>query len=43
LTANDAIYVLCGDINIAHTEADLKNWRGNKKNSAASYLKSAHG
>jgi exodeoxyribonuclease-3 len=26
-------FVLCGDINIAHTEADLKNWRGNKKNS----------
>jgi exodeoxyribonuclease-3 len=25
--------VLCGDINIAHKEADLKNWKGNKKNS----------
>lgn len=25
--------VVCGDWNIAHTEADLKNWRGNKKNS----------
>lgn len=26
-------YILCGDINIAHKEADLKNWKGNKKNS----------
>lgn len=25
--------VICGDWNIAHKEADLKNWRGNKKNS----------
>ncbi|MEB3963681.1 exodeoxyribonuclease III [Streptomyces kunmingensis] len=25
--------VVCGDWNIAHAEADLKNWRGNKKNS----------
>ena len=25
--------ILCGDWNIAHTEKDLKNWRGNKKNS----------
>ena len=25
--------VVCGDWNIAHREADLKNWRGNKKNS----------
>jgi exodeoxyribonuclease-3 len=25
--------VLCGDINIAHQEADLKNWKGNIKNS----------
>ncbi|HEY5801829.1 MAG TPA: exodeoxyribonuclease III, partial [Burkholderiaceae bacterium] len=25
--------VLCGDWNIAHKEADLKNWKGNKKNS----------
>lgn len=25
--------VLCGDWNIAHTEKDLKNWKGNKKNS----------
>ena len=26
-------YVLCGDWNIAHKEIDLKNWKGNKKNS----------
>ncbi len=26
-------YVLCGDINIAHHEIDLKNFKGNKKNS----------
>jgi exodeoxyribonuclease-3 len=25
--------VLCGDINIAHQEIDLKNFKGNKKNS----------
>ncbi|MFP3991899.1 exodeoxyribonuclease III [Streptomyces sp. E11-3] len=24
--------VVCGDWNIAHQEADLKNWKGNKKN-----------
>lgn len=24
--------VVCGDWNIAHTEADLKNWRNNRKN-----------
>ena len=26
-------YILCGDWNIAHKEKDLKNWRGNRKNS----------
>jgi exodeoxyribonuclease-3 len=26
-------YVLCGDWNIAHTNADIRNWRGNQKNS----------
>ena len=25
--------VLCGDVNIAHRELDLKNWKGNLKNS----------
>jgi exodeoxyribonuclease III len=25
--------VVCGDWNIAHREADLKNWKGNRKNS----------
>ncbi|MCF6522290.1 exodeoxyribonuclease III [Streptomyces sp. JJ36] len=25
--------LICGDWNIAHREADLKNWRGNRKNS----------
>ena len=28
-----AEYVICGDWNIAHKEIDLKNWRGNRKNS----------
>jgi exodeoxyribonuclease-3 len=26
-------YILCGDWNIAHTKADIRNWRGNQKNS----------
>jgi exodeoxyribonuclease-3 len=26
-------WVLCGDVNIAHQEIDLKNWKGNLKNS----------
>ncbi len=26
-------FILCGDINIAHQPIDLKNWRGNQKNS----------
>jgi exodeoxyribonuclease-3 len=26
-------YILVGDVNIAHKEIDLKNWRGNRKNS----------
>ena len=26
-------FVLCGDINIAHQQIDLKNWRSNQKNS----------
>lgn len=26
-------FILCGDINIAHQERDLKNWKSNQKNS----------
>jgi exodeoxyribonuclease-3 len=26
-------FILCGDVNIAHREQDLKNWRSNRKNS----------
>jgi len=26
-------YIICGDVNIAHKRIDLKNWRGNQKNS----------
>tara|TARA_B100001175_G_scaffold315079_1_gene325852 strand:- start:283 stop:1077 length:795 start_codon:yes stop_codon:yes gene_type:complete len=26
-------YIICGDINIAHKNIDIKNWRGNQKNS----------
>jgi exodeoxyribonuclease-3 len=26
-------FVLCSDVNIAHQQADLKNWRSNQKNS----------
>ena len=26
-------FLLCGDINIAHTEKDIRNWRGNRNNS----------
>ena len=26
-------FILMGDVNIAHKEADLKNWKGNQKNS----------
>lgn len=26
-------FILCGDVNIAHQEKDLKNWRSNRKNS----------
>jgi exodeoxyribonuclease-3 len=33
LKASGREVVLCGDWNIAHKEIDLKNWRGNRKNS----------
>ena len=33
LLASGREVLICGDWNIAHTEKDLKNWRGNKKNS----------
>ena len=26
-------FILCGDWNIAHTQQDIRNWRGNQKNS----------
>jgi exodeoxyribonuclease-3 len=31
--ARERDFLLCGDVNIAHKEQDLKNWRGNRKNS----------
>jgi exodeoxyribonuclease-3 len=33
LRNNGREYIICGDWNIAHKEIDLKNWRGNRKNS----------
>lgn len=33
LTRNGRTYIICGDWNIAHKPIDLKNWRGNQKNS----------
>lgn len=30
---NNREYIICGDWNIAHQEIDLKNWKGNLKNS----------
>ena len=33
LAAAGREFLLCGDWNIAHREIDLKNWRGNRKNS----------
>ena len=29
----DREYIICGDWNIAHKKTDIKNWRGNQKNS----------
>ncbi|NTV96367.1 MAG: exodeoxyribonuclease III [Thiobacillus sp.] len=33
LAASGREVVICGDWNIAHTEKDLKNWKGNRQNS----------
>jgi exodeoxyribonuclease-3 len=33
LKASGREIILCGDVNIAHRKIDLKNWRGNQKNS----------
>jgi len=33
LKASGREVVLCGDVNIAHKEIDIKNWKGNLKNS----------
>ena len=33
LAASGRPTLVCGDINIAHRQIDLKNWRGNQKNS----------
>ncbi len=30
---NKKPFVICGDFNIAHTNADIKNWKSNQKNS----------
>lgn len=33
LAADGKRVILCGDMNIAHTERDIRNWKGNLKNS----------
>jgi exodeoxyribonuclease-3 len=33
MAADGRHYVICGDWNIAHKKIDIKNWRGNQKNS----------
>ena len=33
LSASGRDAVVCGDWNVAHTEADIKNWKGNVKKS----------
>ncbi|RMI31770.1 exodeoxyribonuclease III [Nocardia stercoris] len=32
MTAQTRDFVICGDWNVAHTELDIKNWKGNIKN-----------
>ena len=32
-TKREREFILCGDVNIAHQQIDLKNWRSNQKNS----------
>lgn len=33
IQSKDQPFIICGDFNIAHQQIDLKNWRGNQKNS----------
>lgn len=33
MSADPLPHLLCGDVNIAHKEIDIKNWRGNRKSS----------
>lgn len=33
MTTDGRDWIICGDINIAHKNIDIKNWRGNQKNS----------
>lgn len=33
MISDDREYIICGDWNIAHHNIDIKNWRGNQKNS----------
>jgi len=33
MKAQTSDFVICGDWNVAHTELDIKNWKGNLKNS----------
>jgi exodeoxyribonuclease-3 len=33
MRAQTSDFVICGDWNVAHTELDIKNWKGNLKNS----------
>ena len=35
-------FILCGDVNIAHQEIDLKNWKGNRKDRKSTRLNSSH-